>query len=54
MRHTAGSSSRMLCAWSSVNHCGGVTAIWGRSMLLQGLTAITSSAAAHMMEDVRL
>ncbi len=45
----------MLCAWSSVNHCGGLTAIWGRSMLRQGLTAITSSStAARMVEDVRL
>ncbi|AOT61505.1 hypothetical protein A4G23_04393 [Streptomyces rubrolavendulae] len=45
----------MLCAWSSVNHCDGLTAILGRSMLRHGVTARTSSStAARIMEDVRL
>lgn len=45
----------MLCAWSGVNQCGGLTAMGGRSMLRQGLTAITSlSTAARMMDEVRL
>lgn len=45
----------MLCAWSVVNHCGGLMAIWGRSMRRHGLNAITSSStAARMMDEVRL
>lgn len=50
-----GSSSRLVCAWTSVNHCGGWAAVSGRRMLRHGLTAITSSSTAeHMVDDTRL